>query len=159
MKLSVFINVCIVGGVFLMTGCGDTEDEVNVANAKYYKPSQSICQNSGGLWNDQGMNECKADLVTAKSICQMPTDAQWEEVISDCGYTDYHSDDHDQYLACIEKSGYQWAGAGYWSSSLYSNPSYQDVLGNYVSFYSGDISGIGVETLNFVRCSSGGKLE
>lgn len=157
MKYNIWINILLVITVSIsFTGCladDDEENEVDASKAIYYKPSKSICENSGGIYNDQDMQECKASLPIAKTICEMPTDTQWEKIVLECGYNEK---EQTQYLECIENSGYQWAGSNYWSSSLYSDPSYQETLGNSMNIYSGKIDAIGVDFKLFVRCTSGG---
>lgn len=144
-------------GVFtlvLFIGCDSnspSNDGVDSANATYKKPSMDECINQGGEYDALGYNECLADRATAKRICTLPDDTQWREVLQTCGYGNYSSDKHDEYLRCINSEGYHW-NLGYWSATSFEDTQYVNTLAHYADTYSAQIESIGSNAHLYVRC-------
>jgi len=99
---------CTQGGKLLIPN-------VLPASQIYAKPPQIACEASGGDWNDTGHGECSARWDEASAICSLPTDLQWQSMITACGGdpTEYN-DQNPLYSLCYANANYP--PLTYWSS-------------------------------------------
>ena len=120
-----------------------------VNNSQYYKPAPTICENLGGTWHG-GVDECQANWQVAMNICNMPTEIEWYEVVTDCGGEQGTNNIGDEdYQSCIADEEY--LSTSYWSSTYYSEThSVRVSLAGGFTYQQTKSS-----TLN-VRCESGG---
>jgi hypothetical protein len=101
---------------------------------KWTKPSQSNCENNGGVYNRDGDNNCRANWENSNSICntmgdKLPDIERLRKIITDCGgiphtwgEDDYKSKNNKNianksYQACYQEKGF--TSNFYWSSTMH----------------------------------------
>ena len=101
---------------------------------EWTKPSKSDCESSGGVYNKEGNNNCRANWENSNSICntmgdKLPDVETLRKVIADCGgiahtwgEDDYKSKNNKNianksYQACYQEKGF--SSNFYWSSTMH----------------------------------------
>ena len=104
---------------------------------KWVKPSQSVCENGGGNYNQYGLNECRTNWKNAQNICSatggsLPTKEVLGAVVTNCGgdfvdepWNDWESRtnkniENESYQACYKERGFTYY---YWSSTTVASDS------------------------------------
>jgi len=107
---------------------------------KWVKPSQSICDNNGGIYNND-IGECQAYWENINPICsasdaRVPTIDALKQSIADCG-GDFNSDNtgNASYQACYKENGFSDGFYFYWSSTSASDASSVWVVYFYQGIY------------------------
>ena len=143
-----------------------------VVYGKWVKPSQSSCESSGGSYNKNNSDECRANWENANTICQamgdkLPNLETLGAVVTDCGgdFVSRYNDNHDNgseridknianesYKACYKEKGF--TSRDYWSSTTLVS----DSSGAwFVSFYNGSDGWYSKTDETRVRCVRGGQ--
>lgn len=153
-----FLTFLIATG-FFMSGCECREYDdsifVDSIEAQYYKPSRYVCERYGGEYDYGSNSECRANLIEARHICQLPNNNDWYGIIRHCQDYSYDSDTYYSYLSCINDNGYLYSSS-YWSSTPYRDSYYEDELGYSASLYDEDTISMDTSVMNNVRCVAGG---
>jgi len=130
-------------------------------NKKWLNPTESICNNGGGVMNVNGM--CLANWENAKKICRasggvLPTIEMLEKVVTDCGAIIddvYENSENSDYQACYRREGF-FSSPSYWSSTTHESQYVNnDLFALIIYFDDGDESD-SVKTFDYdngLRCA------